>query len=181
MLLMKTELERSNFGSNCGVEIARIVYTPGISLNTYQEPPEFDTTKHVDDLLITLHVDVEFALLGRPAHSQPLGGVDFAAQVGLGSLEDLVVSDAIELVDHHGHLWGEAIEQASNSRTKNLMGFVRQEILEDASEHHSGGEERGSGGEHRLGGGQFGFREKVDCVIHGKANGVAWGEDERSG
>ena len=131
VLLVETELEGSNLGAEGGVEIARVVEVLGFNLSTHQNPVEINAVEHVGDLFVAFHGDGEVLFFVGLADLEPVRvGRDFAAQVNLRGLVDLVADEAVKLVDDHGELGREAIEEASDAGEEELMDFVWKEVLD---------------------------------------------------
>lgn len=131
VLLVEAELERSNLGAEGGVEIAWVVEVLGFNLSTHQNPVEINAVEDVGDLFVAFHGDGEVVFFVGLADLQPVRvGRDFAAQVNLRRLVDLVADEAVKLVNDHGELGREAIEEASDAGEEVVVDFVWKEVLD---------------------------------------------------
>lgn len=113
VFLVKTELEGSDGGSERQTRIVEIL---PFDLATDEDPVKLNAIEGVGNFLVPFHggSDVIF-FLGLGDFESVSGGGDFGGQIGVGGVVDLVGAEAVHLVDNHGELGGESVEDVSKA------------------------------------------------------------------
>ena len=105
---MKTELERSDGGSEGQTSVVEVL---SLDLATDEDPVKLDAIEGVGNFLVAFHCSGDaIFLLGLGDFESVSGGGDSGGQIGVGGVVDLVGAEAIPLVDDHGELGGESVE-----------------------------------------------------------------------